>query len=220
MRDGDVCSCAQKAAKRPGHRRLTSRLAKAWVLRVRALSRSRRVPLTRSIWTVAGSGTTSRHLGADLDGEQLAMLIAMLDGLRQAHVCRNHQRRTSALTRAYWLTIGTPEHRRIAPPSLHQVNARTALRACDGERHRSLNEVVADASGGRGGNETAGAILHETSPAFAGIGFVRGTVFFRTNDQNSSISTVERCRSWVRIAVKACACSLARRSHAPIVSYL
>jgi hypothetical protein len=52
------------------------------------------------MWTVAGAGTTSRHLGTDLDGEELAMLIAMLDGLRQAYVRRHHQPRASALAQA------------------------------------------------------------------------------------------------------------------------
>jgi hypothetical protein len=35
--------------------------------------------------------------GTDLDGEQLAMLIAMLDGLCQANVWRDHQWGTSGL---------------------------------------------------------------------------------------------------------------------------
>ena len=35
--------------------------------------------------------------GTDLDGEQLAMLIAMLDRLCQANVWRDHQRGTSGL---------------------------------------------------------------------------------------------------------------------------
>lgn len=100
MPDEDGSSCAQRVAGGREHRRLASRLAKAWVLRVRALIRSRKVPLTRSMWTVAGAGTTSRHLGTDLDGEELAMLIAMLDGLRQAYVRRHHQPRASALAQA------------------------------------------------------------------------------------------------------------------------
>src|SRR5947207_96484 len=95
-----------------------------------------------------------------------------------------------------------------------------ALCAHHGEGYRSLDEIIADASGGAGGNEAAGAVLHEASPAFASIGFLGSTFFLRTKDQNSSISTVERCSSCVRMAVNASACSLARRSHWPMVSYL
>src|SRR5260370_3840313 len=199
---------------------VASRLANAWVLRVRALSRSGRAPSARG---VLDSGRFRDHLaegGTDLDGEQLAMLIAMLDRLCQADVCGDHQRRTSGLARAARLTISTCEDRRIAPPAIAAPVQGTALCTRDGEGHRSLNELVAEAPGGAGGNKAAGAILHEASPAFAGIRFVGSTVFFRTNDQNSSISTSARVGSCVRMAVKASACSLARRSHAPIVSYL
>src|SRR5260370_1009835 len=56
--------------------------------------------------------------GTDLDREQLAMLITMLDSLRQAHVCRYHQPGTSALARADRLTIGSSEDRLISPPAI------------------------------------------------------------------------------------------------------
>jgi len=49
---------------------------------------------------VLDSGRFREHLaegGTDLDGEQLAMLIAMLDRLCQANVWRDHQRGTSGL---------------------------------------------------------------------------------------------------------------------------
>jgi hypothetical protein len=158
--------------------------------------------------------------GTDLDGEQLAMFIAMLDGLRQTHVWGHDQRGASTLARADRLTIGSADDRCIAPPAVAAPCQRTALRACDSQGHRSLDQIVADASTRASGDEAAEAVLHEASPAFASIGFVGSTVFFRTKDQNSSISTVESWRSCVRIAVKASACSLARRSHWPIVSYL
>src|SRR6266851_5753683 len=129
------------------------------------------------------SGRFRDHLaegGTDLDGEQFAMLIAMLDRLCQANVWRDHQRRTSGLARADRLTIGPCEDRRIAPPAIAAPVQGTALCTRDGERHRSLNEFVAEAPSGAGGNEAAGAILHEASRAFAGIRFVGSTVFLRT----------------------------------------
>lgn len=148
------------------------------------------------------------------------MLIPVLDGLRQAHLWWYYQRRTAQLPRTNRLTIRSSQDCCIAAPPIATPGQRTALRACDGEGHRSFDEVITDTSSGTGGDETAGAVLHKASPACAGIGFVRFPVFFRTNDQNSSISTVERCRSCVKTAVKASSCSLARRSHSPIVSYL
>src|SRR5438552_3597769 len=157
---------------------------------------------------------------ADLDGKEFAMVVAMFDRLCQAHLWGNHECWVSTSSCSYRLTIRSGEDRRIASPAITTPCQGTALGASHNKGYRSLDEIVADASGGTGGDETAGAILDETSPTFSGVGLVRETVFFRTKDQNSSISTVERCRSCVRTAVKASACSLARRNHSPIVSYL
>ena len=114
---------------------------------------------------------------ADFDREQLAMLIAMLDGLRQAHIGRDHQSRTSGLAGAHRLTVGTGEDRRIAPPAITAPRQRMALCTRDGEGHRSLDQIVTDASSCAGSDEAAGAILHETSPALASIGFAGSPVF-------------------------------------------
>ena len=95
----------------------------------------------------------------------------MFDGLRQAHICRHHQGGTSQLPRAERLTIGSSEDGRIASPAITAPRQRLALRAGDGESHRSFDQVVADAPSRAGSDEAAGAILHETSPAFAGIDF-------------------------------------------------
>lgn len=166
-------------ADEPTHRRLTSRLAKAWVLRVRALSRSRNVPLTRSICTVAGESTTSPR-GARISTESsLPCSRSMFDGLRQAHICRHHQGGTSQLPRAQRLTIGSSEDGRIAPPAITAPRQRLALRAGDGQSPRSFDQVGASAPRRAGSDEAAGAILHETSPAFAGIDFAGGSVFLR-----------------------------------------
>src|ERR1700680_3006395 len=67
--------------------------------------------------------------GADLDGEQLAMLIAMLDGLRQAHIGRHPPRRTSQLPRTHRLTIGPLEDRCIASPPIATPGQRPTLRS-------------------------------------------------------------------------------------------
>ena len=116
------------------------------------------------------SGRCGDHFaqdGTDLDGEQLAMLIAILDGLGQVHVGRHDQRGPSRLTRAHRLTIGTGEDRRIAPPAITGPLQGTALGARDGEGHRSLNEIVADTPSGPVGsflsigyNKYSGCALH------------------------------------------------------------
>jgi hypothetical protein len=168
----------------------------------------------------SGFGEELAKRRANLDGKQLSMLISMLDGLGQAHIGRHLQRRPCRPTSVDRLTIRSCENRFIATPAIATPVYWTAQRARDGEGDRSLDEILSDASGGTGSNEAAGAVLHEASPSFAGICAVLSAVFFRTKDQNSSISTVERCKSCVKISVKACACSLARRNHSPIVSYL
>src|SRR5260370_15647484 len=144
----------------------------------------------------------------------------MFEALRQTHIGGNYQCRASTPPRMDGLTIGLGEDGWVAPPAITAPRQGTTMRASHRQSHGSLDQVVADASRGTGCDEATGAILHEASPPFTGIGFLRTAVFFRTKDQNSSISTVERCRSCVRTVVKASACSLARRNHAPIVSYV
>jgi hypothetical protein len=59
----------------------------------------------------------------------------------------------------------------------------------DGGGHRSLNQVLAQGAGGAGDDEATVSILDQTSRAFSLVRLLLGTVFFCTNDQNSSIST-------------------------------
>ncbi len=157
---------------------------------------------------------------ADLDGEELAVFIAMCDALGQANSIGNHQGWTSAFARVQRAPIRLCENAWVASPAIAAPRQSTRMGARDGLGYGSLDQLVSDAPGGAGGNEAAGAILHQASPAFSGVGWLSVAVFFRTKDQNSSISTVERCKSFARTAFKASACSLARRSHSPIVSYL
>src|SRR5512133_2996625 len=109
------------------------------------------------MWTVDGAGTTSPKVAR----------IAMVDRVGQADVGRHHQRGATALAAAHRLTIGASEDGCVASPAITAPGQRTAVRAADSQSHRSLHEIVADASGGAGGDETAGAVLHQASPAFA-----------------------------------------------------
>ena len=70
----------------------------------------------------AGFGNDLTQDSTDLDGEQFPTSIPMFDRRRQAHVCRNQQWGTSQLPRAYCLTIGTSEDRRIAR-ALHRCTS-------------------------------------------------------------------------------------------------
>jgi len=158
--------------------------------------------------------------GADLHRKELAMFIAMFDALRQTHVRGNNQRWASAFAGAHRLPIRLGENVWIASPAIAAPGQGPRVSACDRLAHGSLDQIVADAPGRAGSDETAGAILHQASPAFSCVGWLICAVFLRTNDQNSSISTVERCKSSARTAFNAAACSLALRSQMPMVSYL
>src|SRR5260370_40367401 len=66
------------------------------------------------------SGRVREHLaegGTDLDGEQFAMLIALLDRLCQANVWRDHPPGTSGRALAARLTTSPGADRPLAPPA-------------------------------------------------------------------------------------------------------
>jgi hypothetical protein len=146
---------------------------------------------------------------------------SMLDGLRQTHIGRHHERGTSTLPRVDRLAIGSSEDGRIAEPSITAPRQRMALCAGEGEGHRSLDQIGASASSCAGSDEAAGTILHETSEAVASIGFAGSPVFFaRRRTKTRRFRPSRGANPDAQRAVKASACSLARRSHSPIVSYL
>src|SRR5258708_12179863 len=142
-----------------------------------------------------GFGNNFAQNGTDLNGKEFSMLIPVLDGLRQAHLWWYYQRRTAQLPRTNRLTIRSSHDCCIAPPPIATPGQRTALRACDGEGHRSFDEFIADTSSDTGDDETAGAALHKATPACAGIGFLPFPVFFLTDHQNTSLSPARRCSS-------------------------
>jgi hypothetical protein len=138
-----------------------------------------------------GFGNNFAQNGTELSGKEFSMLIPVLDGLRQAHhgrVLPAEDGPASPNEPADDTLVSGLLHSRATPRYTRSAHGL----ACDSEGHRSFDEVITDTSSGTGGDETAGAVLHKASLACAGIGFVRFP-FFRTNDQNSSISTVEGC---------------------------
>jgi len=117
------------------------------------------------------------------------MLIAMLDRLRQRDRRRDYPRRASALASPLPLAIGSDEDALVAVPAIAEPVQLVLLGAPDGGDHGSLDQLLAQRTGGVGDHEATGPILDEASPAFSLVRLPLGAVFFCTNDQNSSIST-------------------------------
>lgn len=127
--------------------------------------------------------------GADLYRHEASVLITMLDRLRQGDRLCNDQPRTPPLAGAHWLSIGPQQDAPIAVPAITEPRQRTLVGPLDRAGHRSLDQVLAQGTGGPGDHEATGPVLDQASPAFSLIGLVICPLFFCTNDQNSSIST-------------------------------
>src|SRR5260221_1317291 len=123
------------------------------------------------------------------------MLIAMLDRLRQHDRRRDYPRRASALACQLPLAIGSDEDALVAVPAIAEPVQFALMGPLDGGGHRSLDQVLAQRTGGAGDHEATIPILDQASQAFSLVGLLPYAVFFCTNDQNSSISTWLRCRS-------------------------
>ena len=127
--------------------------------------------------------------GADLYAEEMAVLIAMLDGLRQGERLWHDEPRTPALARAHRLPIGASQDVPIAVPAITEPGEGTLVSSREGGGHGSLDQVLAQWTGGTGDDEATVAILHQASPALSLVRLASCPLFFCTNDQNSSIST-------------------------------
>jgi hypothetical protein len=168
-------------------------------------------------------GAGDRHQIAQrrtsLDGHQMAVLIAVLDRLGQLDVRWHDPSRSSPLARWRRPAVLLGEDVAIALPAIAAPGERCLLGPVSRLGNRIRNQRLADPSSGGGHNEATRSILHEAAPALAGVGFVWLPVFLRTNDQNSSISTVVRCRSRTKTAVMAAPWAAARCSQTLIVAY-
>jgi hypothetical protein len=76
-----------------------------------------------------GFGNNFAQSGTDLNRKEFSMLIPVLDGLRQAHLWGDYQRRTAQLPRTDRLTIRSSQDGCIAAPAITTPRQRTALRA-------------------------------------------------------------------------------------------
>jgi hypothetical protein len=85
--------------------------------------------------------------------------------------------------------IGSHEDVLVAVPARAPPVQLALLGALDGGDHGSLNQLLAQRTGGVGDYEATGPILDQASPAFSLVRLPLGAFFFCTNDPNSSIST-------------------------------
>ncbi len=169
----------------------------------------------RSRWLSLGS-----QRGTDLHRQQSSPLITMLDRLRQPERLGDDQTRTPPFARAHRLAVGPLQDAAITMPAIAKPGEGALMRPVDCGGHGLLDQVLTHGAGGAGDHETTVPILDQAAPAFSFVRLLRCSLFFCTNDQNSSISTWLRCRSLASTCVRASACVAARLSQALIVSYL
>ena len=138
-------------------------------------------------------GSSWLHLraqgGTDLHRQETPMLIAMLDGLRQGQRLWDDQPWTSPLTRAHGLSIGPYQDALVAMPAITEPAERALVGPLDGAAHRLLKQILAQGAGGAGDYEATVPVLDQAAPALSFVRLFRVSLFFCTNDQNSSIST-------------------------------
>src|SRR6266849_4604313 len=162
----------------------------------------------------------SPQRGAGLHREQSSVLIAMLDGLHQGERLWDDPRWASAFAGQLPLAIGSHQDAPIAAPPIAEPVQLALLSPLDGGSHRLFDQVLAQRTGRAGDHEATLPILDQASPALPFVRLAGCSVFFCTNDQNSSISTWLKCRSLASTCVRASAWVAARFSHTLMVSYL
>jgi hypothetical protein len=160
----------------------------------------------RGPWLLADRAQR-RH---NLNRLEMAVGIAVCDGLGQTHGGRNHEARTTTSPRIHGLPVDAHHDRAIAPPAIAVPRQGAPLSAAHRQAHRLCHEGIADAPGGTRHDEARGALDYQTPPPRARVGLL--PIFFCTNDQNASISTALRRRSWPNTSVKAAACAAAATS--------
>src|SRR6266536_3276563 len=158
--------------------------------------------------------------GTNLHRQQASVLIAMLDGFGQHDRLWHHPRGPSRFAGGCQLAIGPHQDILVAVPAITEPAEGALAGSLHGGRHCLLDQILVQRAGGAGDHEATVAVLDEAAPAFSIVRLLRCSLFFCTNDQNSSISTWLRCRSLASTSVMADAWLATRLSHTLIVSYL
>src|SRR5688572_8185558 len=135
----------------------------------------------------------------------------------------HHQPRSARPAGVLGHLVELLDQRGIAAPAVTDVGQRLEVAAQGGLSQGQRKQVRAVLAAGGGDDEATGTVVDQTAPVAADGGRVGRTplpVFFLMNDQNSSTSTVVRCRSWTRMAVMRSACSTASTAQRRMVSYV
>src|SRR6266581_8405280 len=142
------------------------------------------------------------------------------ESVRQTEHLGDDQTRTPPFARAHRLAVGPLQDAAIAMPAITEPAQGALLRPLERDRGGLLDQLLTQGAGGAGDHEATVAVLDQAAPTFSFVRLFRCSLFFCTNDQNSSISTWLRCRSLAITWVMATAWLAARLSHTLIVSYL
>ena len=133
--------------------------------------------------------------GTDLYRQQSSPLITMLDRLRQTERLGDDQTGTPPFARVHRLAVGPLQDAAIAMPAITEPAQGALLRPLERGRDGLLDQLLTQGAGGAGDHEATVAVLDQAAPPFSFVRLLRCSLFFCTNDQNSSISTWLRCRS-------------------------
>src|SRR5215213_8060898 len=172
----------------------------------------------------AGWGDERADRRLDLDRKQPTLPVAVLDALGQRQVIRHLLARAPHPPLPHRPPIRPGQDRAVVAPAVTAPGERSPAGAGLGLRDGGAREalVVIMAAGVRDDHPTR-PILDQAAPAITDIRRVSRDallVLLLTNDQNSSISTVDRRRSRTSASSIAVACRAASFSQRPIVSYL
>src|SRR5947209_5690754 len=119
--------------------------------------------------------------------------------------------------------VGSRDRLGVGSPAVAAPTHRLPLRTSMGLRDRLGCQGLLASSAGVSDGEATLAVLDHQAPTLAPSRRIlrcEVALLLRTNDQNSSTSSVEGSRSWTNTSVSASACSAASLSQRPIVSYL
>lgn len=109
---------------------------------------------------------------ARFDADQVAVSITVLNGLGQLYLLRHHSARSSTFAGGERPTILLGEDVPIALPAITAPGEWRLIGSIGNLSNGVRDQWLTDPSGCGSHDEATGAILHETSPALTGVGFV------------------------------------------------
>lgn len=140
--------------------------------------------MDRSRWLARGP-----QRGPDLHRQQPSSLITMRDRVRHTERLWDHQTRASPVPCQHWLAGGSLQETARAMPSLAEPAEGALLRPLDGAAHRVLDQLLTQRASGAGDHDATVAVLDQAAPVLSFVWVLRCSLFWRTHDQNASMST-------------------------------